>query len=99
MEVHCMMSLQILLKRLTNVQLYRLMGPRRKLTQAISELKEHEKQEENASKRTAGSDDGQLIRKTSRPQLKKQSSTDVTEAYRQVCHYYVGHGTHLQQTQ
>ena len=63
------------------------MGPRRKLTQAISELKEREKQEEMATKdgkKIATSQGEKPARKTSRPLLQKQSSTDVTEAYRQV---------------
>lgn len=62
------------------------MGPRRKLTQAISELKEHEKQEaisKEGNKKAASAEEG--TRKASRPPLQKQSSTDVAEAYRQVC--------------
>ena len=54
----------------------RLMGPRRKLTQAISDLKDQ--------KVDSGHGSGSNQRKTSRPLLKKQSTTDVTEAYREV---------------
>ena len=74
------------------------MGPRRKLTQAISELKEKEKQEEAAkeeNKKAASFEEGKTPHKTSRPLLKKQSSTDVTEAYRQVrVHKHVYTHTH-----
>lgn len=65
--------------------LQRLMGPRRKLTLAISELKEQEQNEEDEGKRGGPRSSGEEAScKTSRPQLQKQSSTDVTEAYRQV---------------
>lgn len=62
------------------------MGPRRKLTLAISEFKEP-KQEEEVAKvdKRDSSENGMPSRKTSRPRLCKQSSTDVAEAYRQVC--------------
>ena len=69
--------------------LFRLMGPRRKLTLAISELKEQEQERKNqrskgdGSKKKNGCNDDRSC--TRRAQLMKQSSTDVTEAYRQVC--------------
>ena len=60
------------------------MGPRRKLTLAISELKEQQQREKGQGTRDRQPSDSEPIRKTSRPQLNKQCSTDVAEAYRQV---------------
>lgn len=61
------------------------MGPRRKLTQAILELKEQEHGQEKKSMSGSQGAGGEPVEKTSKPQLNKQCSTDVTEAYRQVC--------------
>ena len=65
------------------------MGPRRKLTLAISELKDQHglKQEQVTATSVTEDKDSVPSRKTSRsrPPLTKQSSTDVAEAYRQVC--------------
>lgn len=71
----------------------RLMGPRRKLTLAISDLKEQQQLSESEERKKetvqrAENDGGSSSRKTSRPPLMKQSSTDVTQAYRLV-HTYV----------
>lgn len=60
------------------------MGPRRKLTLAISELKEQEQDQEKKSASRRQGSDSEPVQKTSKPQLAKQCSTDVTEAYRQV---------------
>ncbi len=67
----------------------RLMGPRRKLTLAISDLKEQQQLSESEERKKetvqrAENDGGSSSRKTSRPPLMKQSSTDVTQAYRLV---------------
>ena len=86
----------------------RLMGPRRKLSLAISEVKKQQEEEEGGggegereaesgremegerrgeSERGGGGGregDGRMGRKTSRPPLIKQPSTELTAAYRQV---------------
>ena len=69
------------------------MGPRRKLTQAFAELKGKETVEEKSSRRNGRPDrkseeeEGKASTSSSatpRPQLLRQSSTDVTGAYREV---------------
>lgn len=87
---------------ITRMFLLRLMGPRRKLTQAIAELKEKEEAEQSSKNKRRGcrqhreeeeeeEEAQRTLTKTSRPPLMKQSSTDVTEAYREVCVYSTGH--------
>ena len=73
------------------------MGPRRKLSLAISELREHSDQtkeerkeeEEEVVEEMVGEErnehSGTSHQKKSRPQLMKQPSTELTAAYRQVC--------------
>ena len=87
---------------------HRLMGPRRKLSLAISEVKKQQEEEGGEGEGERGAEtrregerdrdgererergereregDGRTGRKTSRPPLIKQPSTELTAAYRQV---------------
>ena len=72
------------------------MGPRRKLSLAIKEVKKQREEEEGIvgrgreeERRPKGDSrgsavDGHTVRQSSRPQLVKQPSTELTAAYRQV---------------
>ncbi len=63
------------------------MGPRKKLTLAITELREQKDKEMSTGKKSSISshdDKGGSLKRNSRPKLMKQSSTDVAEAYRGV---------------
>ena len=75
------------------------MGPRRKLSLAISEFKkqrdedeeggegvrEEVEREKERERESRGSEDSRRVgRQASRPQLMKQPSTELTAAYRQV---------------
>lgn len=68
----------------------RLMGPRRKLSLAISEVNKHREEDggQRSVEKTEDRDVGEssrTVRQSSRPQLVKQASTELTAAYRQVC--------------
>jgi len=77
---------------------FSLMGPRRKLTQAIAELKGGGAKESDGSIKegVAPAEKGQEARGHSSPprgksrgKLMRQSSTDVAEAYREVNHPFL----------
>ena len=69
---------------------FSLMGPRRKLTLAISELKGNGKDSDGSGKQggaqqNRGEEAGSSSSpRRSKPKLQRQSSTDVAEAFREV---------------